>query len=53
MSLDLDTIKTAIDAGIGVVAFLYAHRMGKLLTLLEGRVAKLEARKSTRKRARK
>jgi hypothetical protein len=44
--MDLETIRTAIDTGLGAIALLYAHRIGALLKTLTERIAKLEAKVS-------
>jgi hypothetical protein len=48
--MDLDTIKTAIDTGLGAIALLYAHRVGRVLEKQDARITALESR---RRRGRK
>lgn len=43
---DLDTIKTAVDVGLGAIALMYVHRLGKLLDTHEKRISTLERRVS-------
>lgn len=39
---DLDFIKTALDVGLGAVALMYVHRLGKLLDTHSQRLTALE-----------
>lgn len=48
--MDLDTVKTAIDTGLGAVALLYAHRVGRLLEKQDVRLTVLEKRRIRRRR---
>lgn len=48
--IDIDAIKTAVDVGLGAIALLYAHRVGRLLEKQDVRITKLERRRVTGKR---
>lgn len=49
--MDLDTIKTAIDTGLGAIALLYVHRVGRVLEKQDARITALET--SIRRRTKK
>lgn len=40
--LSLDTIRAALDVGLGAVALMYVHRLGKVLDNHETRLVRLE-----------
>lgn len=41
---DLETIRMALDTGLGAVALLYAHRVARLLDKHDTRISRLERR---------
>lgn len=45
--MDTETIKTAIDSGLGAIALMYVHRVGQVLEKHEKRLVKLERRRRT------
>lgn len=42
--MDIDTIRTALDIGLGAVALFYVNRLQKLLETHEARISALEKR---------